>query len=136
MDLKRIKETSLYVGSLERTREFYATRLGLPVIGFAEGRHVFFRVGESVLLCFDPETTRRETRLPAHYGSGWIHLAFEVSPDAYEDWKNKIKKAGVKILAEETWSNDLRSFYFRDPDGHLLEIAQESIWSEGQKKGV
>ena len=100
----------------------------MEVIAFAEGRHVFFRVGKSVLLCFLPESTRNEVKLPPHYGSGKLHFALETPYEQYEAWKNKIIKAGIIIEQETDWSGNLKSFYFRDPDGHLAEIVMEGIW--------
>lgn len=128
MNILKIKETCLYVSDLQRSEEFYHTKLGFAVIGKAEGRHVFFRAGESVLLCFIAEKTRQDTNLPPHYGSGRLHLAFEVSPQEYLLWKEKIQKTGIAIEHEQVWKEGLYSFYFRDPDGHLLEILPVGIW--------
>ena len=130
MDLSftKIKETCIYVADLQRTRNFYEQKLGLQLINFSEGRHVFFRAGTSVLLCFLAEATKRSTDLPAHFASGQIHFAFETPSDQYEKWKQKILDEGIIIEHEAQWKNDLRSFYFRDPDEHLLEIVEPGIW--------
>jgi catechol 2,3-dioxygenase-like lactoylglutathione lyase family enzyme len=124
----RIKETCLYVKDLEATRVFYHEKLGLEVIGSVKDRHVFFRAGESVLLCFIAESTKEEGTLPPHYGSGHLHFAFETSAEYYPVWKEKIEKQGIKIEQEVTWKGNRKSFYFRDPDGHLAEIVMEGIW--------
>ncbi len=124
----RIKETCLYVKDLQRTREFYAGKLGLPEIGFAEGRHLFFRAGESVLLCFNAEATARDNSLPPHFGSGEQHFAFESSVDDYPAWKKKIEDAGITIEHEADWKNGIQSFYFRDPDNNLAEIVMSGLW--------
>jgi len=55
--------------------------MGLSIIGFVENRHIFFRAGSSVLLCFNPETTKKEERLPPHFGTGQLHFAFEAPND-------------------------------------------------------
>jgi catechol 2,3-dioxygenase-like lactoylglutathione lyase family enzyme len=34
----------------------------------------------------------------------------------------------VEIEHEHDWSDDRRSFYFRDPAGNLLEVANADIW--------
>ena len=52
MDILKIKETCLYVSDLAKTKDFYFGLLKFEVIGEVPGRHVFFRVGSSVLLCF------------------------------------------------------------------------------------
>ena len=129
MNIVKIKETCLYVQDLDRTEAFYHQKLGFPVIGKVAGRHVFFRAGTSVLLCFIAEVTREDTKLPPHFGTGNLHLAFEVKEEEYQEWKRKITEAGISILHEQMWKRGRHSFYFRDPDGHLLEILPENgIW--------
>ena len=120
----------MYVRDLDATRQFYAGKLGLEIIGEVKNRHVFFRAGKSVLLCFDPEASKKGETLPPHYGSGHLHLAFEVSPDRYEDQKTIIKALGIDIEHEHEWPNELKSFYFRDPDNHLLEIVMTGMWEK------
>lgn len=128
MEIKKIKETCLYVSDLLKTCEFYHHKLGLPLINLTEDRHVFFRAGSSVLLCFIAEVTKHETTLPPHYGSGHLHIAFEVAPDEYDAWKEKIERLEIPIIHEQSWSRNLKSFYFKDPDEHLLEIVQTGMW--------
>ena len=128
MQITCIKETCLYVEDLARTREFYEGQMGFKVIGQAEGRHIFFRAGTSVLLCFIAEATKQDPSLPPHYGSGKLHLAFECRRKEYLKWKEKIISLGIPIEKEQEWGKDKKSFYLRDPDGHLLEIVGEGVW--------
>ena len=128
MEILGIKETCLYVKDLLATRQFYSGKLGLEIIGEVPERHVFFWAGRSVLLCFLPEASKKGDTLPPHFGSGNLHLAFEVSPESYEDQKAIIHNLGIEIEHEHEWPNSLRSFYFRDPDNHLLEIVMTGMW--------
>ena len=128
MKIRQIKETCIYINDLERTQVFYQRVLDLPLIGKKPGRHVFFRAGTSVLLCFIPEASSLETELPPHFAKGPVHLAFEVGVTEYEDWKQKVTLAGIEIIHEQSWGESYLSFYFHDPDGHLLEIVQEGMW--------
>jgi catechol 2,3-dioxygenase-like lactoylglutathione lyase family enzyme len=128
MKFKQIKETCLYVADLERTQNFYEEKLGLKMIGKVENRHVFFRAGTSVLLCFISEATSKDTELPTHSGTGSSHLAFEVPLEEYEKSKELILSKKIEIIQEKTWRHGLKSFYFRDPDNHLLEIVVEGMW--------
>ena len=128
LNFTQIKETCLYVKDLHRTRGFYEGKLGLECIGLVEGRHVFFRAGTSVLLCFIAEATKTDTKLPPHYGSGSQHFAFETDNSQYEAWKEKIKTEGITIEQEAEWPRGGRSFYFRDPDDNLAEIVMQGIW--------
>jgi len=128
MNIRQIKETSLYIEDLEAAFDFYHSKLGLPLISRAEERHIFFRAGTSVLLCFISDATSKETRLPPHFGGGNQHLAFEVSPQEYDSWKKKVRDQSIEIIHEETWTRGLRSFYFKDPEENLLEIVEEGMW--------
>lgn len=128
MNIKQVKETCIYVNDLELTRSFYQQVLGLPMIAKKPDRHVFFRAGTSVLLCFKPEASRQKSELPIHFANGPAHLAFEVEITEYDDWKQKVSSAGIKIIHEQTWREKFLSFYFHDPDGHLLEIVQVGMW--------
>ncbi|MCG8323689.1 MAG: VOC family protein [Cytophagales bacterium] len=128
MDIRQIKETCLYIRDIDASIKFYHEKLGFPIIGKKAGRHVFFRAGTSVLLCFIAEATRNETLLPPHFAAGKQHLAFEVSPGDYQKHKAIIASKNIEIIHEQDWKNDLKSFYFEDPDGHLLEIVPYGIW--------
>ncbi|MGZ3846210.1 MAG: VOC family protein [Flavisolibacter sp.] len=128
MKILSIKETCIYVKDLDRTKEFYSGKLGLPVISLVPGRHVFFRAGNSVLLCFLAEETLRETVLPPHGAEGKIHFAFEVNREEYPLSLQEIKRLGIEILHHHSWKNGVRSFYFHDPDGNVVEIIEQGLW--------
>lgn len=124
----RIKETCIYVSNLQRSADFYGRQLGLPLISLVAERHVFFKAGSSVLLCFIAEQTGRETLLPPHGAEGSVHFAFEVSRANYDATLSEVKAAGIEVVHYHTWTDGLRSFYFRDPDGNLLEVIEEGLW--------
>lgn len=128
MNIRRIKETCIYVTDLERTKAFYTGTIGLPLLSLVKGRHVFFRAGESVLLCFVAAITENEKELPPHGARGSVHFAFEVEEKEYDVALQKLKDAGVPVLHEHVWKGGLRSFYFHDPDGNLLEVIEEGVW--------
>jgi catechol 2,3-dioxygenase-like lactoylglutathione lyase family enzyme len=130
MELLRIKETCLYVNDLEGAKTFYHGTLGLPVIDYQAGKHLFLRAGQSVLLLFNPEDSRHKTSPPPHYGNGNQHFAFEVNDQDYENVKEEIRAKGIKIIDEVTWKSGKRSFYFLDPEGNVLEILPENgLWN-------
>lgn len=131
MEFTKIKETCLYVSDLEQTKAFYQGRLGLEVIGEVAGRHVFFRAGSSVLLCFMAEASKQAAKLPPHYGSGQLHLAFEVEKEAYQKRKEEVQQQGIALEQEFDWGGGFLSFYFRDPDQHLLEVVMTGMWERG-----
>lgn len=126
--IRQIKETCLYAADLEKTEHFYKEILGLDMIGKKPGKHVFFRVGNDVLLLFNPDDSKQKTELPGHYARGKQHIAFEVSNVDYEKTKQELIDKGVEITHEEHWRDNILSFYFEDPDGHVLEIMNEGLW--------
>ncbi len=128
MKFLKIKETCLYIHDLQKAKDFYHDLLGLPVISYVAGKHLFLRVGESVLLLFNPEDSIQKTSPPAHFGGGKQHFAFEIG-SVYQDAKIEIVGKGIEIIDEITWVSGKKSFYFNDPEGNVLEILPENgIW--------
>ncbi len=123
-----IKETCLYIDDLQKAVEFYQGLLEMPLISIVEKRHVFFRCGKSVLLCFLPEVTKEESTLPPHFAYGKQHLAFEVLPGDFQKTKDLLIKKGIAITHTQDWGNNQNSIYFEDPFGHVLEIVPKGIW--------
>lgn len=129
MNFIKIKETCLYIRDLEQARMFYHETLELPLISYVKGKHIFFRAGSSVLLCFNPDDSKLKTSPPAHYGGGKQHFALEVSNSDYQFAKTWIEGKGIRITDTVNWKNNVESFYFEDPEGNVLEIVPETgIW--------
>lgn len=129
MKFIKIKETCLYIRDLETAKKFYQETLELPLISYVEGKHIFFRAGDSVLLCFNPEDSKHKKSPPAHYGGGKQHFAFEVSREDYENSKTWIANKGIRVTNTVIWKSGAESFYFEDPEGNVLEIVPaEGIW--------
>ena len=129
MNVTQIKETCLYFCDLERARLFYEDVLGLPVISYVPGKHIFFKAGSSVLLCFNPDDSKNKKSPPAHFGDGKYHFAFEVKAGEYEDHKRELQSKGIKIIDKVIWGSGQESFYFEDPGGNILEIVPEGVWN-------
>lgn len=123
-----VLETVLYYTEQERTEVFYGEIMGFRLLDREPGRSLFYRAGASVFLLFQSHASQRGGRLPPHGAEGSIHTCFLVPPDEYVLWKSYLTTRGVAILQEIEWERGL-SFYFRDPDGNLLEIANADIWS-------
>lgn len=131
---RAVLETALYCDDLEAAEEFYGSVLGLELILREEGRHVFFRCGQGVLLLFDPATTSRETTdvegqpVPLHGARGPGHTAFSATRRELERWHARLQEAGIEIEAVVDWPSGARSLYFRDPAGNSLEFATPDLW--------
>lgn len=123
-----LHEAALYVADLDRAERFWR-RLGFEVVGRAGGRHVFLRVGDDVLLLFDPRGTLRGTSVPPHGGLGSGHVALSVPGiRSLDEWRDALRAAGVPIEAEIAWPSRGRSVYFRDPDGNSIEFITVGTW--------
>jgi catechol 2,3-dioxygenase-like lactoylglutathione lyase family enzyme len=124
-----IKETCIYVHDLEVARTFYIDRLGLTLISYVPGKHLFLRAGHSILLIFNPEDSKNKKSPPAHFGGGHQHFAFEVKDVDYDSAKKMITSRSIEIIDEITWPSGRQSFYFHDPEKNVLEIVPETgIW--------
>ena len=128
MNFKQIKETCIYFEDLHLAKKFYHDLLQLPILSHVEGRHIFFKAGTSVLLCFNPNDSRLKKSPPAHFSQGRYHFAFEVSREEYEQHKQEIINRGIPIIDTLVWKNNQESFYFNDPAGNVLEIVPEGVW--------
>jgi len=128
MNFTQIKETCLYISDLDLAEEFYHRVLEMPVISKVNNRHIFFRCGTGVLLCFLPEVTKNEKNLPPHFAKGKQHIAFEVSRKDFLETKKILGDKKVPITHEQEWKDGLKSIYFEDPFGHVLEIVPDGIW--------
>ncbi|QCP86997.1 glyoxalase/bleomycin resistance/extradiol dioxygenase family protein [Cereibacter sphaeroides] len=127
-------ESALYVTDLAAAETFYGDLIGLPVVTRATGRHIFFRVGEGVLLVFNPAETEvaggnPDLPVPPHGMRGQGHYCFAVAPEALDLWRQRMEAAGVEIEADFHWPNGARSVYVRDPGGNSIEFADPSIWA-------
>lgn len=128
MKFKRIKETCIYIDDVVRTKAFYHGLLQLPVISAVENKFIFFRAGDSVLLCFVATESEKQTELPPHGARGRIHFAFEVERSAYDLTLDAMHKKNIPILHEQVWQHGIRSFYFHDPDENVVEVLEEGLW--------
>ncbi len=132
--LSGVLETALYVEDLDRSRTFYERVLGFEPM-LADHRMVALAVpGDAVLLLFvrggsvQPSETPFGT-IPAHDGQGTLHLAFAVPVASLDEWDRHLAAQGIAIESRITWERGGTSLYFRDPDGHSVEVATPGLWA-------
>ena len=132
-DLLAVLETSLYVDAFERACPFYEQVLGLNSI-YRDQRLCAYDVGaRGVLLLFLRGHSLETVKLPGgtippHDGSGPVHIAFSIAADELPAWEAQLADADVLIEGRTKWPRGGTSIYFRDPDGHLLELATSGLW--------
>lgn len=127
-------ETVLYTSDLDAAEAFYRDVLGLTFEAKSEGRHVFFRLKDQMLLIFNPAATLVPPKegaalpVPPHGATGQGHVCFRATADEVTAWRTQLEAKGVAIEADFEWPNGGRSIYFRDPAGNCLEFAEPRIW--------
>lgn len=131
--LNRIIETALYVDDLERACEFYETKLGLAPMLKTGTLFAYDVGGASMLLLFlRGQSLRTQSSaggsIPPHDGSGPLHICFAVDADELDVWDEKLQRQGITIEGRMSWERGGKSLYFRDPDGHMLELATPGLW--------
>jgi catechol 2,3-dioxygenase-like lactoylglutathione lyase family enzyme len=98
---------------------FFAGIFGLDFNEQQSGHFAPVRVNEALTLLFDEDTS-----FDSH------HYAFHVSEDEFDAIFERIKKAGLSY-GSAPWSlddgklndwNGGRGVYFKDPNGHVLEL--------------
>jgi catechol 2,3-dioxygenase-like lactoylglutathione lyase family enzyme len=132
--LDRVLETSLYVDDLDRAGRFYEDVLGLKALTSDSRFRAYDVGGASVLLLFRRGATLETVRMPGgtippHDGHGPLHIAFAIAAEELDPWEKRLGEHGIAIEGRTDWSRGGHSIYFRDPDGHLLELATPGLWA-------
>ena len=115
----------------EETRAFYEDFLGLPLAGSLaigetkSGRrtkvpHTFYRMDDGSFLAFFEAPDMAFDFKPQHDFD--LHIALEVDEETQGRMLAKGKAAGVETrgVADHGF---IRSIYFRDPNGYVVELA-------------
>ncbi len=132
-DVHQIVESSLYVGDLDRSAQFYENLLGFRPV-FRSDRLCAMSVSDKqVLLLFKRGASATATEgsggtVPGHDAQGNLHVAFSISANALDDWRRWLGESNVAVESTVTWSRGGTSLYFRDPDGHVIELVTPGTW--------
>jgi catechol 2,3-dioxygenase-like lactoylglutathione lyase family enzyme len=149
-----VHHLALVCSDMAATVDFYEGVLGMPLVKTIElpdgmGQHFFFDCGGGDHLAFFwfPDASdavrgvsgpgvRPDTGTLTSSISSMNHVAFTVSPDEIEAYRDRLLAAGVECsevanhddsewgIADEMHDGVfVRSVYFQDPDGILLELA-------------
>jgi catechol 2,3-dioxygenase-like lactoylglutathione lyase family enzyme len=132
--LDAVLETALYVDDLDRAVAFYSDVMELKPL-YRDGRLCAFSVGDRNVLLLFPRGGSLETvhmpggTIPPHDGAGPLHIAFAIAKDALPEWEQRLHDNKIAIEGRTIWKRGGESIYFRDPDGHLLELATPGLWA-------
>ena len=153
MQTKGINHLALVCRDMAETVAFYTEKLGMPLVKTVAlpdgGQHFFFDCGggDSLAFFWFPDAPEPAPGVSAPAGrpdqgsltsaiGSMNHVAFNVAPEHIEAYRERLIAAGVPCTeianhddSEYGISKELhpgvfvRSVYFRDPDGVLLEFA-------------
>ena len=108
-----IDHVVVHVEDVSRAKQFYVDLLGMEVAHEHDGR-VFLRFGQQQLGLFKAREPRE-----ASAGRDLNHIALQVESGSYEEVKSALEASGIAVSGRK---GDPRCIYFRDPDGHQLQI--------------
>jgi catechol-2,3-dioxygenase len=132
--IQHVLETSLYCDDPPRVAAFFRETLGAVtlidtdrLIALDAGQRtvlLIFRRGQSADGVPGPIGT-----IPPHDGSGPVHLAFAIPSAELEEWERHLAAHSVAIEQRVVWPRGGTSLYFRDPEGHSVELATPGLWA-------
>ncbi|MCE8032945.1 glyoxalase [Billgrantia tianxiuensis] len=133
--LNGVLETALYVDDMDRARVFFEGVMGLEPFN-ADHRFTAYDAGANTVLLLFRQGETLETvvlpndmgTIPPHDGKGRVHLAFAIDARELAAWERQLSDHGVVIEGRTHWPRGGESLYFRDPDGHLIELATPGVW--------
>ena len=123
---KGIDAITLFVEDLAGAKRFYEVAFGLPAM-FEDANSVVFDFGNAVVNLLHttaaPELIEPAAPAPRTAGSG---VVFTVQVDDVDAMAAQVADRGIEILngpVDRPWG--IRTASFRDPDGHIWEIARK-----------
>lgn len=121
----RIDHVVLTVRDIDRTTSFYVEVLGMQAVTFGEGRHALAFGDQKLNLHEAGHEFEPKARVPT---PGSVDLCF-VTETPLDDVVAHLRIQEIAIehgpVAKAGARGALRSIYVRDPDGNLVEIANE-----------
>lgn len=137
--LGQVVETVLYTSDAGKLSQWYKDALGLePYIEMLPALAGFQLPNNTLLLMFsrDKITEDRPIKdagmIPRHgcdLGLGQ-HISFACSgAEELDEWEKHLKGKGIEVISHMKWERGGRSIYFKDWEGHVLEIMTRGVWA-------
>ncbi len=126
-------ETAVYVDDVKQAATFYRRLFGFDTLLESERLVALSVAGKDVLLLFKRGATSKPFAtpggvIPPHDGSGQTHFAFSIAKEELPQWRERLESESVDIESTVNWDGGAESLYFRDPDGHLVELITPGFW--------
>jgi catechol 2,3-dioxygenase-like lactoylglutathione lyase family enzyme len=121
MDLEGIDHVALSVRDVERSAQWYIDVLGFERRheGMWDGIPVFIGKGTTSLALF-PTKSNERSKSSGRGDVRILHLALRANRENFLVAREELKRRGIKFEFQDHEIS--HSIYFRDPDGHKLEI--------------
>jgi catechol 2,3-dioxygenase-like lactoylglutathione lyase family enzyme len=121
MQLEGIDHIALAVRDIQRSANWYIEVLGFERLheGMWDGVPTFIGKGNTGLALF-PASSDEKSTPSTHRDIRMLHLAFRADRKNFITAQEELKRRGIKFEFEDHEIS--HSIYFRDPDGHQLEI--------------
>jgi glutathione S-transferase fosA5 len=108
-----LNHVTLSVSCLETSFDFYTQTLGCkPLARWKRGAYL---LAGDLWLCLSVDVN-----LKSEMSSVYTHIAFTVSPAAFNYYRDHIEQLNLKLWQANTSEGD--SLYILDPDNHKLEL--------------
>ena len=122
----RLNIITLGAHDFKRAVDFYEKGLGWAKSPASQGDIAFFKLGNIVLAIYPREALAEDITIPAEgSGFGGITIAYNTrSEKEVDDTIGKVERLGATIIkrpGKVFWGG--YSSYFRDPEGHIFEVA-------------
>jgi catechol 2,3-dioxygenase-like lactoylglutathione lyase family enzyme len=121
MELEGIDHVAVGVRDIERSTKWYIEVLGFERLheGAWGGVPTFIGKGNTGLALF-PARPDAKSQSSGHCEIRMLHLAFRANRENFLDAQRELEKRRIKFEFQDHEIS--HSIYFRDPDGHALEI--------------
>ena len=124
MQLEGIDHVAMGVRDVEQSAKWYTDVLGFERLheGMWNGVPTFIGKGNTGLALFP---ANEEPKTSGHREIRMLHLAFRADRENFLAAQQELKKRGIKFEFQD--HEIAHSIYFRDPDGHQLEITTYEV---------
>ena len=117
MNIKGINHLTFSVSDLEKSIGFYQNVFDAKLLVKGKGTAYFDLNGIWIALNLEADIPRRDIK------ESYTHIAFSIDDSEFDEFIDHLEKRKVNILkGRPRNSQDKKSIYFTDPDGHKFEF--------------
>src|SRR5438132_11400191 len=126
MKLEGIDHVAMSVCDIERSAKWYIDVLGFERLhqGMWDGVPTFIGKGNTGIALFPARSDAKSTS-SSHRELRMLHLAFRANRGNFLAAQRELEEHGIKFEFQDHEIS--HSIYFRDPDGHQLEITTYEV---------